>query len=449
MAKIDDLVNEYVYMQKNNVKIEPEYYHKYDVKRGLRNQNGTGVLVGLTSIGDVHGYIIDENEKVDVEGRLRFRGVDVNDLVEACEREDRFGFEETAFLLLFGNLPTKQQLKDFCDALSELRELPNNFTEDSILKFPSNDVMNKLARSVLTLYSEDEKAGDISYENVIRQSMELIARFPIIVAQAYQTKKHYFDGESLFLHKNVKEYSTAENFLHILRPDNKFTHEEARLLDLCMILHAEHGGGNNSAFTTHVVSSSGTDTYSVVAAAVCSLKGPKHGGANHKVMAMMNEIKENVKDWTDKEEVSAYLMKILRREAFDKSGLIYGMGHAVYTISDPRAVLLKRNAKRLALEKNAMAEFELYNLVEELSPALFCQHKGVTRPICANVDLYSGFVYSMLNISEDLYTPLFAMARIVGWCAHHIEEITYGGKIIRPAYKSVAKKVQYSSIEER
>ncbi|MBO7209286.1 MAG: citrate/2-methylcitrate synthase [Clostridia bacterium] len=449
MAKIDDLVNEYVYMQKNNVKIEPEYYQKYDVKRGLRNQNGTGVLVGLTSIGDVHGYIIDENEKVDVEGRLRFRGVDVNDLVEACEREDRFGFEETAFLLLFGNLPTKQQLKDFCDALSELRELPNNFTEDSILKFPSNDVMNKLARSVLTLYSEDEKAGDISYENVIRQSMELIARFPIIVAQAYQTKKHYFDGESLFLHKNVKEYSTAENFLHILRPDNKFTHEEARLLDLCMILHAEHGGGNNSAFTTHVVSSSGTDTYSVVAAAVCSLKGPKHGGANHKVMAMMNEIKENVKDWTDKEEVSAYLMKILRREAFDKSGLIYGMGHAVYTISDPRAVLLKRNAKRLALEKNAMAEFELYNLVEELSPALFCQHKGVTRPICANVDLYSGFVYSMLNISEDLYTPLFAMARIVGWCAHHIEEITYGGKIIRPAYKSVAKKVQYSSIEER
>ncbi|MBQ2754413.1 MAG: citrate/2-methylcitrate synthase [Clostridia bacterium] len=449
MAKIDDLVNEYVYMQKNNVNIEPEYYQKYDVKRGLRNQNGTGVLVGLTSIGDVHGYIIDENEKVNVEGRLRFRGVDVNDLVEACEKEDRFGFEETAFLLLFGNLPTKQQLKDFCEALAELRELPNNFTEDSILKFPSNDVMNKLARSVLTLYSEDEKAGDTSYENVIRQSMELIARFPIIVAQAYQTKKHYFDGESLFLHKNVKEYSTAENFLHILRPDNKFTHEEARLLDLCMILHAEHGGGNNSAFTTHVVSSSGTDTYSVVAAAVCALKGPKHGGANHKVMAMMNEIKENVKDWTDKEEVSAYLMKILKKEAFDKSGLIYGMGHAVYTISDPRAVLLKRNAKRLALEKNAMAEFELYNLVEELSPALFCQYKGVTRPICANVDLYSGFVYSMLNISEDLYTPLFAMARIVGWCAHHIEEITYGGKIIRPAYKSVAKKVQYTSITER
>ncbi|MBQ9997949.1 MAG: citrate/2-methylcitrate synthase [Clostridia bacterium] len=449
MAKINDLVNEYVYMQKNNVKIEPEYYQKYDVKRGLRNQNGTGVLVGLTSIGDVHGYIIDENEKVNVEGRLRFRGVDVNDLVEACEKEDRFGFEETAFLLLFGNLPTKQQLKDFCETLAELRELPNNFTEDSILKFPSNDVMNKLARSVLTLYSEDEKAGDTSYENVIRQSMELIARFPIIVAQAYQTKKHYFDGESLFLHKNVKEYSTAENFLHILRPDNKFTHEEARLLDLCMILHAEHGGGNNSAFTTHVVSSSGTDTYSVVAAAVCALKGPKHGGANHKVMAMMNEIKENVKDWTDKEEVSAYLMKILKKEAFDKSGLIYGMGHAVYTISDPRAVLLKRNAKRLALEKNAMAEFELYNLVEELSPGLFCQYKGVTRPICANVDLYSGFVYSMLNISEDLYTPLFAMARIVGWCAHHIEEITYGGKIIRPAYKSVAKKVQYTSIAER
>lgn len=449
MAQINDLINEYVYMQKDNVDIEPEYYQKYDVKRGLRNKNGTGVLVGLTSIGDVHGYIIDENEKVNVEGRLRFRGVDVNDLVYACENEDRFGFEETAFLLLFGNLPTKQQLKDFCEALAELRELPNNFTEDSILKFPSNDVMNKLARSVLTLYSEDEKAGDTSYENVIRQSMELIARFPIIVAQAYQTKKHYFDGESLFLHKNVKEYSTAENFLHILRPDNKFTHEEARLLDLCLILHAEHGGGNNSAFTTHVVSSSGTDTYSVVAAAVCALKGPKHGGANHKVMAMMNEIKENVKDWTDKEEVSAYLMKILRKEAFDRSGLIYGMGHAVYTISDPRAVLLKRNAKRLALEKNAMAEFELYNLVEELSPALFCQHKGVTRPICANVDLYSGFVYSMLNISEDLYTPLFAMARIVGWCAHHIEEITYGGKIIRPAYKSVAKKVEYSPIEER
>ena len=449
MVKLDSLLNEYATMRKDNVNIEADYYSRYDVKRGLRNKNGTGVLVGLTSIGDVHGYIIDENEKVNVEGKLRFRGVDVFDLVEACEKEDRFGFEETAFLLLFGNLPTKQQLKDFCEALSQLRELPDNFTEDSILKFPSNDVMNKLARSVLTLYSEDDKAGDTSYENVIRQSMELIARFPIIIAQAYQTKKHYFDGKSLFLHKSKSDYSTAENFLHILRADNKFTHEEARLLDLCLILHAEHGGGNNSAFTTHVVSSSGTDTYSVVAAAVCSLKGPKHGGANHKVMAMMNEIKQNVKDWKDSEEVSAYLMKILNKEAFDKTGLIYGMGHAVYTISDPRAVLLKRNAKRLALEKNAMAEFELYSLVEELSPALFCQHKGVDRPICANVDLYSGFVYSMLNISEELYTPLFAMARIVGWCAHHIEEITYGGKIIRPAYKSVAKKVNYCPMIER
>lgn len=449
MADLTKLINQYAEMEKDHITIKPDYYQRYDVKRGLRNKNGTGVLVGLTSIGDVHGYIIDENEKVNVDGELRYRGVNVNDIVEACEREDRFGFEETAFLLLFGNLPTKEQLQEFAEALSELRHLPENFTEDSILKFPGNDIMNKLARSVLTLYSEDKNADDTSYKNVIRQSMEMIARFPVIIAHAYQAKKHYFDGESLFLHKNVPSYSTAENFLHILRPDNNFTHEEAKLLDLCLILHAEHGGGNNSAFTTHVVSSSGTDTYSAIAAAVCSLKGPKHGGANHKVMGMMNEIKANVRDWKDKDEVSAYLNKILRKEAFDKSGLIYGMGHAVYTLSDPRAVLLKRNAKQLAKSKDLMDEFELYNLVEELSPGLFNDYKQLNVPIAANVDFYSGFVYSMLNISPELYTPLFAMSRIVGWCAHHIEEITYGGKIIRPAYKSVAKKSEYIPLQER
>lgn len=433
----------------DSVGINSDYYQMYDVKRGLRNKNGTGVLVGLTSIGSVHGYIIDENEKVDVEGKLRYRGVDVNDIVNGAIKENRFAFEETAFLLLFGKLPTKEQVKDFTELLSEARQLPEHFTEDSILKFPSKDVMNKLARSVLTLYSEDDKADDTSYINVLRQSIQLIARFPVIVAQSYHAKKHYYDGESLFLHKSKPEYSTAENFLHMLRKDNKFLKEEARLLDLCLVLHAEHGGGNNSAFTTHVVSSTGTDTYSAISAAVCSLKGPKHGGANSKVMGMMKEIMENVKDWTDRNEVSEYLMKILRKEAFDKSGLIYGMGHAVYTLSDPRAVLLKRSAGKLAKHKGMEKEFALYNLVEELTPELFQKHKNTTNPISANVDFYSGFVYSMLDISPELYTPLFAMSRIVGWCAHHIEEIAYGGKIMRPAYKSVAKKQPYIPVEER
>ncbi len=449
MINKENIMNEYVDLSHKHVGIDPNYYQTYDVKRGLRNKNGTGVLVGLTSIGSVHGYIIDENEKVDVEGILRYRGVNVNDIVNACVAEDRFGFEETAFLLLFGCLPTKEQLDDFCELLSETRRLPDNFTEDSILKFPSKDIMNKLARSVLTLYSEDEKADDTTLTNVLRQSIELIARFPVIVAQAYQAKKHYFDGESLYLHQCVPEYSTAENFLHMLRPDNKFTEQEAKLLDLCLILHAEHGGGNNSAFTTHVVSSSGTDTYSAIAAAVCSLKGPKHGGANSKVMGMMKEIMDNVKDWADRDEVAAYLKRILNKDAFDHSGLIYGMGHAVYTLSDPRAVLLKRSAKELAETKGMMKEFNLYSLIEELTPDLFHEHKNNNRPIAPNVDFYSGFVYSMLNISPELYTPLFAMSRIVGWCAHHIEEIGYGGKIMRPAYKSVAHKHGYVPVNER
>lgn len=449
MNHIEEKIHDYVGLAKNNVGIDPALFQTYDVKRGLRNKNGTGVLVGLTSIGSVHGYIIDESEKVDVEGVLRYRGVDVYDIVAACEREDRFGFEETAFLLLFGVLPTKEQLRDFCGFLSELRALPPNFTEDSILKFPSKDIMNKLARSVLTLYSEDERADDTSYLNVFRQSMELIARFPVIIAQAYQAKRHYFDGESLFLHQCVPEYSTAENFLHMLRQDNKFTHEEAKLLDLCLILHAEHGGGNNSAFTTHVVSSTGTDTYSAIAAAVCSLKGPKHGGANSKVMGMMKEIKENVKDWKDEDEIKAYLKRILNKEAFDGSGLIYGMGHAVYTLSDPRAVLLKKNAGSLAKIKGCMDEFDLYCMIERLTPELYREFKNTAKPISPNVDFYSGFVYSMLNISPELYTPLFAMSRIVGWCAHHIEEIAYGGKIMRPAYKSVTRKKQYVNIDNR
>ncbi len=446
---LQEKVNNYKGIENGHTGINPEFYQAYDVKRGLRNKNGTGVLVGLTSIGSVHGYIIDENEKVDVPGKLRYRGVDVNDIVKGAIEDDRFAFEETAFLLLFGCLPTKEQLEDFTQLLSEARELPEHFTEDSILKFPSNDVMNKLARSVLTLYSEDEKADDTSYINVLRQSIQLIARFPVIVAQSYHAKKHYYDGESLFLHKSKAEYSTAENFLHMLRTDNKFTREEAKLLDLCLILHAEHGGGNNSAFTTHVVSSTGTDTYSAISAAVCSLKGPKHGGANSKVMGMMKEIMENVSDWTDREAVADYLMKILRKEAFDKSGLIYGMGHAVYTLSDPRAVLLKKGARQLAQQKGMTKEFDLYCLVEELTPDLFHKHKNISSPIAANVDFYSGFVYSMLDISPELYTPLFAMSRIVGWCAHHIEEIGYGGKIMRPAYKSVAKKQAYVPVNER
>jgi citrate synthase len=426
-------------LQKNN-QIDPSFFGKYEVKRGLRNNDGTGVLVGLTQIGDVHGYIVDEKEKVPVEGRLRYRGIEIADLVNGFQKEKRFGFEETVYLLLFGQLPREDELNAFSTLLGQQRLLPDGFTEDMILTAPSSSIMNKLARSVLASYSYDDESEDNSIENVLRQSIKLIAQFPIFVAYGLQAKQHYYQNKTLFIHSPDPELSTAENLLRLVRPDAKYTELEAELLDLALVLHAEHGGGNNSAFTIHVVSSSDTDTYSAVSAAVGSLKGSKHGGANIKVREMMEDIKANVSDWADEDEVTGYLEKIMNKEAYDRSGLIYGMGHAVYTHSDPRAVLLKGKAKELAKAKGIKNEYELYKLVERLTPQVFARKKGGDKVISANVDFYSGFVYDMLSIPKDLYTPIFAVARIAGWCAHRIEEIMNGGRIIRPAYKHIRKE---------
>lgn len=430
-------------------KIDPEKYIKYNVKRGLRNSDGTGVLVGLTEIGDVHSYIIDEGEKIPVEGRLKYRGYDVYDLVRGFENEKRYGFEETCYLLLFGEMPSAERLEGFTRLLGSLRELPESFTEDMILKAPSNDIMNKLARAVLASYSYDNNPEDAGIENVLRQCIELIARFPTMAAYGYQAKIHYHDKKSLYLHSPQRDLSTAENILYMIRPDSKYTKTEAETLDLALVLHAEHGGGNNSTFVTHVVTSTGTDTYSAIAAAIGSLKGPLHGGANAMVLQMMENIKANVKNWDDEKEVAEYIEKILKKQAFDGSGLIYGMGHAVYTISDPRAILLKQKAAQLAKEKGLEKEFTLYATIERLTPDIFYRVKNSDKVICANVDFYSGFVYNMLNIPEELHTPIFAISRISGWCAHRVEELISGGRIIRPAYKNVAPKREYIKIDER
>jgi citrate synthase len=430
-------------------RINLELYNKYNVKRGLRNANGTGVLVGLTEIGNVHGYIHDDEEKTPVEGKLSYRGINVKDLAHGCQSDGRFGFEETVFLLLFGYLPNKGEMDAFNHILGEKRKLPPNFTEDSILKSPSKNIMNKLARSVLVSYSYDQNPDDLSIENNLRQCVELIARFPTMVAYGYQAKKHYYDGESLFLHSPVEDLSTSENFLLMTRLDKQYTQLEAEILDLILVLHAEHGGGNNSAFTTHVVSSSGTDIYSAISAAVGSLKGPLHGGANVMVHKMMEDIKRNVKDWESKKEVGAYIEKILKKEAFDGKGLIYGMGHAVYTLSDPRAVLLKEKAGEVAAAAGRVKEYNLGCLIEELTPEIFYRIKKNDKPLCANVDFYSGFVYSSLNIDPELFTPLFAVSRIAGWSAHRVEEIVSGGRIMRPAYKSVSRPFNYIEMENR
>jgi citrate synthase len=429
--------------------IDPQNFEKYKVKRGLRNADGTGVVAGLTLIGNVHGYLLNEGEKMPVEGRLTYRGIDVAEIVESCIAENRFGFEEVAFLLLFGCLPTQSQVAEFIKLLGDFRELPENFTEDMLIKAPSKDIMNKLAQATLALYSYDENPDDTSLANVLRQSMELIARFPIIVAHAYQVKKHYYDKKSMHIHFPKENLSTAENFLRMIRSDKSYSQAEARLLDLALILHAEHSGGNNSAFAARVLSSSGTDTYSAIAAAIGSLKGPKHGGANFKVVAMLDDIKAHVHNWQSDTEIGAYLEKIIKKEAGDGSGLIYGMGHPIYTLSDPRAVLLKKNAKALAAEKEMLDEFMLIDAVERLTPEIFANIKGDAKEMCANVDLYSGFVYQMLNIPQELFTTLFAISRIVGWSAHRIEEIATGGRIIRPAYKSIAPALKYISISER
>ncbi len=432
-----------------NDRIDPELYKKYNVKRGLRDLDGTGVLVGLTEIGDVRAYFFDEEEKIPTEGRLYYRGIEINDLVHGFQSEKRFGFEECCYLLLFGELPTMNELQEFQALLGELRSLPAGFTEDMILKAPSTDIMNKLARSVLAAYSYDKNPDDISLKNTIRQCIEIIARFPTMVSYGYQAKSHYHDAKSLYIHSPSKNLSTAENLLHMIRPDKGFTALEAEMLDLALVLHAEHGGGNNSTFVAHVVTSTGTDTYSTIAAAIGSLKGPQHGGANIKVMEMMDEIKENVKDWDDEEEVARYLEKIMMKEAFDRSGLIYGVGHAVYTVSDPRTILLKQKAEDLATETGFEKEYRLYKNIEKLAPEVFAKVKKSEKVMCANVDFYSGFVYKMLNIPVELYTPIFAVGRIAGWCAHRIEELVNGGRIIRPAYKNVLSKKSYVPMSER
>jgi citrate synthase len=429
--------------------IDPQYFEKYKVKRGLRNVDGTGVVAGLTLIGNVHGYLLNEGEKMPVEGQLTYRGLDVAEIVANCLAEDRFGFEEVAFLLLFGCLPTQTQKDRFIELLGDLRKLPESFTEDMLIKAPSKDLMNKLAQATLALYSYDDNPDDTSLANVLRQCIELIARFPIIVAHAYQVKKHYYDRKSMHIHFPKENLATAENFLRMIRSDKNYSQAEARLLDLALILHAEHGGGNNSAFAARVLSSSGTDTYSAIAAAIGSLKGPKHGGANYKVVAMFEDIKAHVRDWRSDAEIQAYLEKIIKKEAGDGSGLIYGMGHAIYTLSDPRAVLLKENAKQLAEEKGMLDEFLLIDAVERLSPEIFADLKGDTKVICANVDLYSGFVYQMLGIPKELFTAIFAISRIVGWSAHRIEELVTGGRLMRPAYKSIAPAAKYVLVSER
>lgn len=450
-GKVDPepLLTSYSGLAMEHNQIPRTLYDKYNVKRGLRNPDGTGVVVGLTEVGEVHGYIVEEGDKIPHPGRLRYRGYDLYDIVEGFQKEDRFGFEETSFLLLFGTLPTKAELENFNYYLGQHRALPDGFIEDTILKAPSEDIMNKLARSVLASYTFDDNPDSLDLDNVVKQSMSLIAQLPIMAAYAYQAKNHYFDRQSLHIHAPEPGFSTAENILRLLRPHMKFTKLEAEILDLSLVIHAEHGGGNNSAFTMHVVTSSGTDTYSSVSSAIGSLKGPLHGGANIKVRQMMEDAMSKIEHWDNAEEVEAYIRKILNKEAFDKSGLVYGMGHAIYTISDPRAVLLKKKARSLAIEKGREKEFHLYHLIETLTPRIFQEFKQTDRVMCANVDLYSGFVYNMLCIPWEMFTPIFAIARISGWCAHRIEEIVSGGKIIRPAYKAVAKKHLYVNTDER
>lgn len=430
-----------------NSQINPDLYTKYDVKRGLRDRHGKGVLTGLTEIGEVKAYTIDDGEMVPCEGKLYYRGIDIEKIVDGFLKDNRFGFEEVTYLLLFGKLPNEAELKHFRDLLAEYRSLPTNFVRDIILKAPSNDMMNTLSRSVLTMYAYDENPDDTSIANVVRQCLQLIAIFPLLSVYGYQACRHYLHGKSLYIHTPPANLSTAETILYTLRSDKKYTPLEAKILDLAMVVHAEHGGGNNSTFTTHVVSSSGTDTYSTIAASLGSLKGPRHGGANKKVCLMLEDIKQNVKDWTDEDEVRAYLQKILNKEAFDKSGLIYGMGHAVYTLSDPRTEILKRMVRPLAEEKNQFEELALYELIEKISPELLSAKRS--RAISANVDFYSGFIYHMLGLPVELFTPIFAIARISGWSAHRIEDIINTGKIIRPAYKNVAKHLDYMEMNQR
>ena len=447
--ELDDAIEELVARSSQTGAIDPSLYVEYEVKRGLRDNTGRGVLTGLTEISDVTGITANSiGEKIPAEGRLYYRGYNINDLVRGI-RNRRFGFEEITYLLLFGDLPTKTQLDLFVDILSNFRELPEEFTRDVIMKAPSRNMMNSLQTSILTLYSYDDRAEDTSIDNILRQSLSMIAKMPLLAVYSYHTHRHYHEGQNLIIRNPKPELSLAENLLQMLHPDGQYTQLEAKVLDIALILHAEHGGGNNSTFTTHVVSSTGTDSYSAIAASLGSLKGPKHGGANLKVLQMFDDIKKNVHNWDNETEIRNYLNKILDHEAFDHAGLIYGMGHAVYTLSDPRCVILKEYAKKLSIEKDLEDEYSLYEKVENIGKECMQQKRRLVKPVCANVDFYSVFFYSMLDFPKELFTPLFAIARISGWSAHRIEEIVSGGKIIRPAYKYVGHHRQYEDLENR
>lgn len=429
--------------------IDPGLYTKYEVKRGLRDISGKGVLAGLTEISEVLAYVMEDEDLVPCEGRLFYRGYDIRDLVRGFLHAGRFGFEEITFLLLFGHLPTAAEYADFRRVLASYMNLPEIFLRDTIMTAPGHDMMNQLAMSVLALYTYDEKAEDISVPNVLRQCLQLIARFPILMVHGFHSYAYYYNRQSLIIHPPEPELSMAENILHMLRPDSVFSPLEAKILDIALVLHAEHGGGNNSSFTNHVVTSSGTDTYSAITASLCSLKGPRHGGANIKVVRMFEDMKHTVKDWNDDEEISAYIERILNKEAFDKSGLVYGIGHAVYSLSDPRALIFRAFVEELAREKHAEDEYRLYFKVEELAPKVISKYRKMYKGVSANIDFYSGFVYKMLNLPQELFTPIFAASRMAGWSAHRIEELSNNGKIIRPAYKSVCRQRAYVPMEER
>ncbi len=448
-ALADDVVRRWSERATESSTIDRELYSRYDVKRGLRDVSGRGVLAGLTQIGDVVGSAPDGDTYTAIPGELVYRGIDINELVDGFLAEDRLGFEETCYLVLFGELPDAAELDLFRERLATTRELPRHFIHDAVLRMPSRDVMNAMSRAVLALYTRDEDPDCITVTNILRQSLRVIAAFPMLAVYGYQAYADQFEGRSLVIHRPEPSLATAENILHMLRPDSRFTELEARVLDLALVLHAEHGGGNNSSFTAHVVSSSGTDTYATIAASLGSLKGPRHGGANIKMVRMFDDLRSRVSDWTDDEEIERYLLAVLAREAFDGSGLIYGMGHPVYSVSDPRTIILREYARGLAEDKGLADEYELLTRVEAVAPGAIAKSRTMYKGVSANVDFYSGYIYRMLGIPEELYTPLFAVSRVVGWCAHRIEEIANQGKIIRPAYKSIAARRPYIPLADR
>ena len=429
--------------------IENDLYLKYEVKRGLRDISGKGVLVGLTEISEITSYVIEDGDLIPCEGKLYYRGINIENLVDGFLKEKRFGFEEAAFLLLFGHLPSKEEFAEFTGLLEDSTFLPDNFVRDTIMSAPSKNMMNSLSKGVLTLYAFDDNPDDISVENVLRQSINLIAQFPLLAVYGYQSHDHFHNNNSLMIHPPLSGASISENILHMLRPDSSFTDLEAKILDIALVLHAEHGGGNNSTFANHVVTSSHTDTYSAVVASLASLKGPRHGGANIKVVQMFRDMMENISDYNDDNEINTYLEKLLKKEAFDRSGLIYVMGHAVYSLSDPRALIFRQFVEQLAKEKGRNDEYLLYSKVERLAPEIIGKVRKIYKGVSANIDFYSGFVYSMLDLPEELFTPLFAVARIAGWSAHRLEELVNNGKIIRPAYKSVYKQMPYIPMKDR